>query len=83
MVAFLQGVSSASQGTVATLSDDEVREWVKTRFGRHKAPAHVFWFGKDGIPEYSAVPLTGSGKVRKYELAKVAEQILEGAKPKL
>ncbi|KAI1620270.1 long-chain fatty-acid-CoA ligase [Exophiala viscosa] len=83
VVAFLQGVSRTSRGTVATLSDDEVREWVKMRLGRHKAPAHVFWFGRGGIPEYSAVPLTGSGKVRKYELARVAEQILEGAKPKL
>lgn len=63
------------------LNDDEVREWTRQTLGRHKAPAHIFWLGEKGVP--SDVPLTGSGKVRKFEMAKFGEQLLkrrEGAK---
>ncbi|KAK5295632.1 hypothetical protein LTR99_009221 [Exophiala xenobiotica] len=81
VVAFLQGTSPPSGATYAAISDDEVREWVKMRLGRHKAPEHVFWLGKDGVP--SAVPLTGSGKVRKFELARLAELIQATARAKL
>ncbi|KAK5206372.1 hypothetical protein LTR20_006804 [Exophiala xenobiotica] len=81
VVAFLQDTSPPSGATYAAISDDEVREWVKMRLGRHKAPEHVFWLGKDGVP--SAVPLTGSGKVRKFELARLAEQIMATARAKL
>ena len=51
-----------------------MREWVKQKLGRHKAPAHVFWLGEGGVP--SEVPLTGSGKVKKYEIARLGEEIL-------
>lgn len=54
---------------------DEVREWVRARLGRHKVPAHVFWLGKDGVP--ASVPLTGSGKVKKYEMAVLGERLLK------
>lgn len=61
---------------------EEIREWVRRKLGKHKAPTHVFWLGQDGVP--SSVPLTGSGKVRKFEMAKVGEQLLEvGTKAKL
>lgn len=61
---------------------DEVREWVRRKLGKHKAPTHVFWLGCDGVPE--TVPLTGSGKVRKFEMAQLGNKLLEaGAKAKL
>ncbi|PTB61784.1 acetyl-CoA synthetase-like protein [Trichoderma citrinoviride] len=56
------------------LSDQEVRDWVRKTLGNHKAPAHVFWLGQDGVP--ADVPLTGSGKVRKFEMAKLGDEIL-------
>lgn len=57
-------------------SDDEVREWVRRQLGKHKAPTNIFWLGHDGVP--AAVPLTGSGKVRKFEMGEVGMKILEG-----
>jgi long-chain acyl-CoA synthetase len=59
---------------------DEIREWVTRTLGKHKAPAHVFWLGQDGVP--STVPLTGSGKVRKFEMAQLGNKLL-AAKAKL
>ncbi|RYP02156.1 hypothetical protein DL764_005951 [Monosporascus ibericus] len=55
-------------------TDQEVRDWVRQKLGRHKAPTHVFWLGEDGVP--ADVPLTGSGKVKKYEMARFGEEIL-------
>ncbi|KAI1477849.1 hypothetical protein K445DRAFT_92301 [Daldinia sp. EC12] len=55
-------------------SDQQVREWVQLKLGRHKAPTHVFWLGEDGVP--ADVPLTGSGKVKKFEMARFGEEIL-------
>jgi len=57
------------------LSTDEVREWVRRKLGKHKAPTHVFWLGHDGVP--LNVPLTGSGKVRKFEMAQLGNKLLE------
>ncbi|TFA97570.1 Putative acyl-CoA synthetase YngI [Trichoderma ghanense] len=56
------------------LSDQEVRDWVRKTLGNHKAPAHVFWLGQDGVP--ADVPLTGSGKIRKFEMAKLGDELL-------
>ncbi|KAK3384827.1 hypothetical protein B0H63DRAFT_171922 [Podospora didyma] len=56
---------------------DEARDWVRRHLGKHKAPTHVFWFGVDGVP--AAPPLTGSGKVRKFEMTKLGNQILDDA----
>ncbi|RYP39886.1 hypothetical protein DL767_002005 [Monosporascus sp. MG133] len=55
-------------------TDQEMRDWVRQKLGRHKAPTHVFWLGEDGVP--ADVPLTGSGKVKKYEMARFGEEIL-------
>ncbi|KAK3291897.1 uncharacterized protein B0H64DRAFT_468673 [Chaetomium fimeti] len=60
---------------------DEVREWVRRKLGKHKAPTHVFWLGVDGVP--ATVPLTGSGKVRKFEMAQLGNKLLEGSTAKL
>lgn len=54
---------------------NEIREWVRRKLGKHKAPTHVFWMGLDGVP--NAAPLTGSGKVRKFEMAQLGNKLLE------
>lgn len=55
-------------------SDEELRAWTRKTLGRHKAPEYVLVFGEEGVP--SAVPLTGSGKVRKVELRQMAKAVL-------
>ncbi|PWY80480.1 acetyl-CoA synthetase-like protein [Aspergillus heteromorphus CBS 117.55] len=56
-------------------SVDELRDWTRETLGRHKAPQHIFVFGEEGIDR--TVPVTGSGKVRKVDLRKIAAQVLE------
>ncbi|OSS54492.1 hypothetical protein B5807_01045 [Epicoccum nigrum] len=51
----------------------DVQAWVRQVLGRHKAPVHIFWLGDDCDGE---VPLTGSGKIKKFVLRDVAEGIL-------
>ncbi|KAH8672882.1 hypothetical protein BGZ60DRAFT_485381 [Tricladium varicosporioides] len=71
--AFLQHIDEVeSQRKYPT--DDEIRAWIRQVLGRHKAPAHVFWFGEEGIPE--KVPQTGSGKVKKPEVRILAEKVM-------
>lgn len=53
---------------------EEVKTWVRKVLGRHKAPVHVFWLGED-CPDQ--VPLTGSGKIKKFVLRDVAEGLLK------
>jgi acyl-CoA synthetase (AMP-forming)/AMP-acid ligase II len=61
------------QGT-ERINLEEVRSWVRKVLGRHKAPMHVFWLGEDCSDE---VPLTGSGKIKKFVLRDVAEELLK------
>ncbi|CAG9980707.1 unnamed protein product [Clonostachys byssicola] len=67
--AFVELGESSAQPT-----DAELRDWVRNQLGKHKAPTHVFWLGQGGVP--STVPLTGSGKVRKFEMAKLGDELL-------
>jgi long-chain acyl-CoA synthetase len=60
-------------------SDDELRNWVREVLGRHKAPAHVFWFG-DAEVGLTEVPQTGSGKVKKHLLRDLGTRLVEGPK---
>ncbi|KAK0611020.1 hypothetical protein B0T14DRAFT_593938 [Immersiella caudata] len=53
----------------------DVADWVRSKLGRHKSPTHIFWLGHDGVP--ADVPLTGSGKVRKFEMAQLGNRLLE------
>ncbi|KAF1941355.1 acetyl-CoA synthetase-like protein [Clathrospora elynae] len=53
---------------------EDVKSWVRKVLGRHKAPVHVFWMGEDCDSE---IPLTGSGKVKKFVLRDVAERLLK------
>ncbi|KAL4794204.1 hypothetical protein BDV19DRAFT_399523 [Aspergillus venezuelensis] len=56
-------------------SDEELVSWTREKLGRHKAPQHVFVFGEEGVD--STVPVTGSGKVRKVDLRRIAAGVLE------
>jgi hypothetical protein len=58
-----------------TPTDNEVRDWVRCKLGKHKAPPHIFWLGQNGVP--ATVPLTGSGKVRKFEMAQLGSKLLD------
>lgn len=81
VAAFLQRAGPGVSESGKALTDEEIRHWVREALGRHKAPAHVFWLGEDNVPAH--IPLTGSGKVRKFEMAKLAEKIIsrrEGGK---
>ncbi|KAL6712234.1 hypothetical protein ACN47E_000111 [Coniothyrium glycines] len=53
---------------------EEVKTWVRKILGRHKAPVHIFWLGRDCDAE---IPLTGSGKIKKFVLRDVAEGLLK------
>ena len=55
----------------------EVQKWVRKILGRHKAPVHILWLGEDCSAD---VPLTGSGKIKKFVLRDVAEGILAKAR---
>lgn len=59
----------------------EVRDWVRKQLGGHKSPAHLFWLGEGPVP--SDVPLTGSGKVKKFEMAKLGDELLKTSNAKL
>lgn len=50
----------------ASLTEDEVKEYVRSHMARHKVPKYV-WF----IDEF---PVTASGKIQKYKLREMAAQ---------
>jgi mevalonyl-CoA ligase len=54
---------------------EHLQEWVRKNLAWHKAPVHVFWFGDDGVG--NTIPLTGSGKIKKQELKKLGDALLE------
>lgn len=63
-------------------SDEDIQAWTRQTLGRHKAPVNCFWLGEDGVP--GDIPITGSGKVKKFELRKLGESLLlAGTRPKL
>jgi mevalonyl-CoA ligase len=79
VAAFLEGrqkkTASTTSDITARPTTSDVREWVRATLGKHKAPSHVFWLGSDdGVP--SSVPLTGSGKVKKFEMARLGEDLV-------
>ena len=65
---------SESESTPAAaaqrLTEDDVRDWVRTRLSGHLVPKHVFW-----AEEY---PKTASGKIQKFKLRDTAKDILSG-----
>lgn len=73
VAAFLLPPSSQTSGRP---SDNALREWVRAVLGRHKAPAHIFWFGDEDVG-MTEVPQTGSGKVKKHVLRSVGERLVK------
>ncbi|KAH8880141.1 acetyl-CoA synthetase-like protein [Thozetella sp. PMI_491] len=53
-----------------TLTEEDVREWVRTHLSSHLVPKHVFW-----IEEY---PKTASGKIQKFKLRDTARKLVFG-----
>ncbi|KPM37524.1 hypothetical protein AK830_g9063 [Neonectria ditissima] len=53
-----------ANGRTTRPSDDEVRNWVKQKLGRHKEPKHIFWIGDVDVGQ--DIPKTGSGKYQKH-----------------
>lgn len=57
-------------------SDEEIRSWTRETLGRHKAPQHIWVFGRDsGLPD--SFPQTGSGKVQKQILRELAKTLMQ------
>jgi fatty-acyl-CoA synthase len=52
----------------AEMTEEDVREFCRSRAARYKSPAHVFFV--------DAYPLTASGKVQKYKLRELAKERL-------
>ncbi|KAH8661969.1 AMP-binding enzyme [Xylariales sp. PMI_506] len=70
--AFIVRASSEGDGgEAASLTEDDVREWVRSKLSNHLAPKHVWW-----IDEY---PKTGSGKIQKYKLRELAASYMKQA----
>jgi len=61
-------------------SDDEIRDWVRMKLARHKAPKYIFWLGDKGVG--NSFPLTGSGKVKKNVLRDLGDQLIKNTPDK-
>lgn len=72
--AFLQRAEGAQRPSL-----EEIQEFTRKTLGRHKAPMHVFWLGEDGVT--SDIPITGSGKIKKFEMRKIGQELLAAAAP--
>lgn len=56
-------------------ANEEVRKRVGAKLSRQKVPQFIFWIGEEGMPlDY---PKTGSGKIQKHKLCKIAESMLQ------
>jgi mevalonyl-CoA ligase len=56
-------------------TDEDVQSWVAEELSRHKVPKYVFWLGDHGFGQ--DFPRTGSGKIQKFALRKIAEEALQ------
>lgn len=61
-----------SGGKDKVLSEDMVREWVRSNLSSHLVPKHVFW-----VDDY---PKTASGKIQKFKLRDMAIKMLDKEK---
>jgi acyl-CoA synthetase (AMP-forming)/AMP-acid ligase II len=59
---------------VPRISDEEVKQWVSEKLGRHKAPQYTFWIGKQGVRE--DFPKTGSGKHQKHIMRDIGNRLV-------
>lgn len=61
-------------------SDQELRQFVGEKLGRHKSPKHILWLGDEGVGD--DFPKTGSGKIQKHVLQKIGNAIIHQDEPK-
>lgn len=69
VAAFLQTADGKRPG------EEELREWVRQKLARHKAPKHIFWIGDAKVSD--TYPLTGSGKIKKNVLRDLGDSLLQ------
>ncbi|KAI0202327.1 hypothetical protein F4808DRAFT_458926 [Astrocystis sublimbata] len=76
-------VERAPNAIAVAPSDNDIREWVRQALAHFKAPKYVVWLGSH--PKFKEWPKTGSGKLRKPDLRKLAPRILklQPERPKL
>eukprot|EP00656_Telonema_subtile_P010829 TRINITY_DN15275_c0_g1_i2.p2 TRINITY_DN15275_c0_g1~~TRINITY_DN15275_c0_g1_i2.p2 ORF type:complete len:112 (+),score=38.20 TRINITY_DN15275_c0_g1_i2:57-392(+) len=58
-------------GVEEGLSRQQLKEYCEGEIARYKVPAHVF--------ELEAFPMTLSGKIKKFELVPIAQQLIQGS----
>ena len=76
VAAFLQRSADSEKPNI-----EAIRAWTREKLGRHKTPVHVFWLGEDGVT--ADVPITGSGKIKKFEMKKIGQELLSVPRAKL
>jgi acyl-CoA synthetase (AMP-forming)/AMP-acid ligase II len=54
-----------------SITDQEVKNWVKDKLSHHLVPKYVFWIK---IDEY---PKTASGKIQKFKLQEMGQELLK------
>lgn len=69
VAAFLERASGTERPSL-----EAIKTWTREKLGRHKTPVHVFWLGEDGVS--ADVPITGSGKIKKFEIKKIGHELL-------
>lgn len=77
------GAFVESQSPRDMADEEEILNWARSALAWYKVPQHIFWLGEGGVP--SQLPLTGSGKVKRFELTKMGNRLLrcQGNKAKL
>ncbi|KAJ5406011.1 hypothetical protein N7465_007295 [Penicillium sp. CMV-2018d] len=61
--------------------NEELRQFVGEKLGRHKAPNHVFWLGEKGVGK--DFPKTGSGKHQKHLMREIGNRLVGIVKAKI
>lgn len=56
------------------ITDDEMKQWVGEKLGRHKTPKYTFWIGDRDVG--SDFPKTGSGKHQKHIMRDLANRLV-------
>ncbi|KAK6540804.1 hypothetical protein TWF694_008193 [Orbilia ellipsospora] len=59
------------------ISEEEVREWVRSKLPRHLVPKFVFWIEN---LEGGVLPKTASGKIQKFKLVEEGKRMLKEGK---
>jgi mevalonyl-CoA ligase len=74
VAAFLRPRDGEKGEEAADVEDEAVREWVREKLARQKAPKYVFWLGTRELP--TVFPRTGSGKLQKHRIKEFGTKLL-------